>query len=187
MYESLQGRKVAILVADGFEQSEMEEPCFALECVGAEIDLISPQRDEVRAWSNGQFEDSFVVDVPLKRANSGDYDALLLPGGVLNLDRLGRSPSALEFVRAFFDAGKPVAAICRAPQLLIAADVVSRRMLTSSPSIKTMLLNAGAHWVDEKAVTDRGLVTGRSPEDLPDFTEKMIEVFTEGVRAAQFA
>jgi protease I len=136
-------------------------------------------------WVDGQFGDSFAVDVPLKSADPDVYDALLLPGGVMNPDRLRTIPEAVEFVKAFFEAGKPVAAICHGPQVLIEADVVQGRKLTSYPSIKRDLINAGADWVDQPVVTDQGLVTSRRPADIPRFNEKVIEEFFEGIHVGQ--
>jgi protease I len=185
MNHSLENKRVAILVANGFEQSEMEEPRAALDDAGADTQIISPENGDVTGWADEQFGDSFTVDVPLKKANPEHYDALLLPGGVMNPDTLRLLPEAVEFVRAFFDAGKPVAAICHGPQLLIEADVVRGRKLTSYPSIKTDLINAGADWVDQPVVTDQGLVTSRRPDDIPRFNEKMIEEFAEGIHAGQ--
>jgi len=177
----LKGKKVAILVADGFEQSEFEQPRQALEDIGAKTYVISPEEDEVTAWDEDDFGDSFDVDVPLSEANPSDYDALLLPGGVMNPDTLRTIPEAVKFARAFFEAGKPVSAICHGPQLLIEADVVRNRHLTSYPSLKTDLRNAGGIWSDEAVVTDQGLVTSRRPADIPRFNEKMIEEISEGV------
>lgn len=183
--DSLAGKKVAILVTDGFEQSELEQPRAALEAAGADTAVVSPKTDTVRGWDEDDFGDQVKVDVPLKDALASDYDALLLPGGVMNPDSLRTVPEAVQFVRHFFDAGKPVAAICHGPQLLIEADVVRGRRLTSYPSLKTDLRNAGAQWVDEAVVTDQGLVTSRRPADIPRFNEKMIEEIAEGFHAGQ--
>jgi protease I len=185
MNKTLQGKKVAILVADGFEQSEFERPRRALDEAGAETKVVSPENGSVKGWQEDKFGDSFDVDVKLQKANPDEYDALLLPGGVMNPDKLRQLPEAVEFVRAFFEAGKPVAAICHGPQILIDADVVRGRKMTSYPSIKNDLINAGADWVDEKVVTDQGLVTSRTPDDLPYFNEKMIEEFAEGVHGGK--
>lgn len=185
MKYNLSGKKVAILATDGFEQSELEEPRAALEKAGAETTLVSPKTDTVRAWDEDDFGDTLNVDVPLDKASPDDYDALLLPGGVMNPDKLRTMPKAVEFARHFFEAGKPVAAICHGPQLLIEADVVRGRKMTSYPSLKTDLKNAGADWVDETVVTDQGLVTSRRPSDIPRFNEKMIEEFAEGFHAGQ--
>ena len=185
MKNDLTGKKVAILVADGFEQVELEKPQEALEKAGAETEIVSPSGDEVQGWQHDKEGDSFEVDVPLDDAKAADYDALLLPGGVMNPDTLRTIPAAVAFVKHFFEAGKPVAAICHGPQMLIEAGVVKGRKLTSFPSLKTDLKNAGAEWVDEVVVCDRGLVTSRQPSDIPKFNDKMIEEFAEGFHAAQ--
>lgn len=187
MNHDLTGKKVAILVADGFEQSEFEGPKQALEDAGATTYVISPQEEQVMAWEGdaNDFGATFEVDLPLNEARGEDYDALLLPGGVKNPDTLRTIPEAVSFARSFFEAGKPVAAICHGPQLLIEADVVRGRKVTSYPSVKTDLVNAGALWSDEPVVTDQGLVTSRKPSDIPQFNEKMLEEFAEGVHAGQ--
>ncbi|HEY3754769.1 MAG TPA: type 1 glutamine amidotransferase domain-containing protein [Opitutaceae bacterium] len=182
---NLSGKRVAILLTEGFEQVEMVEPRQALQKAGAQTEIISPQDGKVKAWDEDDFGETFKVDVPLKSAKPENYDALLLPGGVMNPDKLRLEPAAVNFVRKFFEAGKPVAAICHGPQILIEAGVVEGRKLTSFPSIKTDLINAGAEWVDETVVTDQGLVTSRKPADIPAFNEKMIEEFAEGVHAGQ--
>lgn len=187
MNEKLNGKKVAILATDGFEQSELEQPRAALKAAGAETFLISPKQGTVRAWNEDGFGDSLEVDVALKAADADDYDALLLPGGVMNPDQLRMIPEAVAFAAHFFETGKPVAAICHGPQLLIEADVVRGRRLTSYPSLQTDLRNAGAEWVDEAVVTDQGLVTSRRPADLPQFNRKMIEEIAEGYHAGQRA
>jgi protease I len=180
MARKLDGRKIAILVADGFEQVELTEPQEALEDAGANTQIISPAKGTVQAWKHDEKADTFEVDVPLDEARSIEYDGLLLPGGVRNPDILRTIPRAVEFVKGFFDRGKPVAAICHGPWMLVEADVVRGRMVTSWPSLKTDLRNAGAQWVDEEVVTDNGLVTSRKPDDIPAFNEKMIEAFGEG-------
>ncbi len=187
MNQDLTGKKIAILVADGFEQPEFEEPRQALEDAGATTFVISPNEDEVRAWDGeaNDFGDTFEVDVPLDDARAEDYDALLLPGGVKNPDTLRTLPAAVSFAKSFFDAGKPVAAICHGPWLLVEADVVRGRRVTSYKSIKTDLKNAGAIWSDEAVVVDQGLVTSRQPDDIPQFNAKMLEEFREGVHAGQ--
>jgi protease I len=185
--EQLNGKKIAILATEGVEQSELERPREALERAGAETDLVSPKSGEIHAWDEDDFGDTFEVDVELDGANADDYDALLLPGGVMNPDKLRMEAKAVEFVRAFFAAGKPVAAICHGPQVLIDADVVRGRKMTSYPSIKRDLMNAGANWVDEEVVVDHGLVTSRKPDDIPAFNAKMIEEFAEGIHAGQSA
>lgn len=185
MKPTLNGKKVAILVTEGFEQSELERPRQALDEAGAQTELISPKEGSVKAWDEDDFGDTFDVDVALSEASPENYDALLLPGGVMNPDKLRTIPEAVQFVSHFFEAGKPVAAICHGPQLLIEADAVRGRKLTSFPSLKTDLRNAGAEWVDEAVVTDQGLVTSRRPADIPQFNEKMIEEFGEGYHAGQ--
>jgi protease I len=177
---TLAGKKVAILVAEGFEQVEMTEPKAALEAAGARTSIVSPSEGRVQAWKHFDKADQFAVDVPVKRAKSEEFDALLLPGGVANPDQLRVVPEAVKFVRGFFEAGKPVAAICHAPWTLIEAGVVANRTVTSWPSLKTDLANAGARWVDQEVVTDNGLVTSRKPADIPAFNRKMIEEFAEG-------
>lgn len=180
MPRDLNGLKIAILVAEGFEQLELTEPKKALEAAGAHTQIVSPAKTRVQGWNHFEKGDSFTVDVPLEKANSGDFDALLLPGGVANLDQLRMIPKAVQFVRDFFDAGKPVAAICHGPWPLIEADVVRGRTITSWPSLKSDLINAGANWVDREVITDNGLVTSRKPDDIPAFNQEMIEQFAEG-------
>jgi deglycase len=177
MGDKLQGIKVAILVADGFEQIELTDPKKALEEAGAETAIVSPAEGQVQGWNHDEKADQFVVDEPLQHARSDDYDALLLPGGVRNPDQLRTMVRAIEFVRGFFVAGKPVAAICHAPWTLIDAEVVEGRKITSWPSLKTDLKNAKANWVDEAVVTDNRLVTSRKPDDIPAFNKKMIDEF----------
>ena len=181
MNSKLKGKKVAILVAEGFEQEELTSPKEALEREGAQTQVISPVQDNVRGWKEKDWGKTIPVDVALDRAKSDDYDALLLPGGVMNPDKLRRNQKALEFVQGFFDAHKPVAAICHGPWTLIDAGVARGRKLTSYHTIQTDLKNAGADWVDEQVVVDNGLVTSRKPDDLPAFNEKMIEEFAEGI------
>jgi protease I len=182
---SLQGKVVAVLMADGFEQSEYEKPVAALQQAGAEIKVVSPCSPKVKAWNHDKWGLQVPVDINLDQARSSDFDALLLPGGVMNPDTLRQNEDAVSFVRDFFDEGKPVAAICHGPQLLIEADVVIDRRMTSYPSIRTDLENAGAEWIDQEVVVDQGLVTSRSPKDIPAFNEKMIEEFAEGVPARE--
>jgi protease I len=187
MEKKLTGKRVAILVADGFEQAELTGPKEALEAAGAETQIVSPNEETVAGWHHYDAGDLFDVDVPLAEAEAANFDALLLPGGVANPDQLRMNPEAVRFVKSFFDAGKPVAAICHGPWTLIEAGAVRGRKMTSWPSIKTDLINAGANWVDEQAVTDDGLVTSRKPDDIPAFNEKMIEEFAAGERRAQKA
>jgi protease I len=180
---TLDGLKVAILAAEGFEQAELFEPRKALLESGAKVSIVSPASGEVQGWKHFDKADKIKVDIPLDSADAADFDALVLPGGVANPDQLRLLPKAVRFVRAFFDSGKPVAAICHAPWTLIEAGVVSGRKVTSWPSLKTDLTNAGATWVDEEVVTDDGLVTSRKPQDLPAFNRKMIEEFAESRHA----
>jgi protease I len=180
MSTQLNGKRIAILVENGFEQVEMTEPRQALKSAGAQPDLISPQQKEVQGMQHDEKGDSFPVDIPLKKANPDDYDALLLPGGVANPDKLRNNPDAVKFVKSFVDAGKPIAAICHGPWTLIEAGATKGRTMTSWPSLKTDLRNAGANWVDQEVVVDRGLVTSRKPQDIPAFNRKMIEEFAEG-------
>lgn len=184
-HDQLSGKTIAILATEGFEQVELEHPRDALQRAGATTHLISPETSRVRAWDEENWGDTFDVDVTLAEARVDDYDGLLLPGGVLNPDQLRMEKEAMDFIRAFFEKGKPVAAICHGPQLLIEADVVRGRRLTSYPSVKRDLMNAGAEWVDQPVVVDNGLVTSRTPDDLPDFIAKMLEEFAEGVHPSQ--
>ncbi|MCF0064146.1 type 1 glutamine amidotransferase [Dyadobacter chenwenxiniae] len=177
MEQSLNSLKVAILVADGFEQVEMTCPRKVLNQKGATTHLISPNKNAVRGWSHLDWGEKHNVDVPLTLARADYYDALLLPGGVLGLNALRMNYRAVEFVKHFFTSGKPVAAICHGPQILIDADVVLGRVLTSYASIKNDLENAGARWVDQEVVTDNGLITSRTTDDLSAFTNSMIKEF----------
>lgn len=181
--KTLSGKKVAVLVADGFEQSEFTRPVEALKQAGATVHVVSPSDGKVKGWDEDDWGDQFEVDVPLADARSKDYDALVLPGGVLNPDTLRQEKKAVVFTQDFFAQRKPVAAICHGPQLLIEADVVRGRELTSYQSVKIDLLNAGARWVDREVVVDNGLVTSRKPSDLDAFCEKMIEEIAEGRHA----
>jgi protease I len=180
MANELSGKRVAILVADGFEQIEMTDPRLALEDAGAHTDLISPEEDKVKGFNHDKPGDEFTVDVALKDANPDQYDALMLPGGVANPDKLRIDPDAVQFVRHFAEHGKPIAAICHGPWTLIEAGAVKGRRVTSWPSLKTDLKNAGAEWVDNEVVVDHGLVTSRMPRDIPAFNTKMIEEIREG-------
>src|SRR6185295_10678500 len=175
MAEQLQGKKVAMLVANGFEQIELTGPKKALEDAGAEVLIVSPERNKVKGWNHTNWGDEFKVDVPLKEARSENFDAIVLPGGVMNPDNLRRNEWALQFVRAFVDSCKPTAAICHAPWTLIDAGLVSGRRMTSYPSIQTDLKNAGAEWVDEPVVVDGCVITSRKPDDIPAFNRKVIE------------
>ena len=174
---SLNNKRVAILATHGFEESELLEPRDALLKAGAFVDLISLEAGAIKSWKDGDWGDALQVDRTVADAKVDDYDALLLPGGVMNPDKLRMDPDAVAFVRGFFDQQKPVAAICHGPWLLAEADVLRGRTLTSYPSIRKDLVNAGAQWVDEEVVEDRGLVTSRSPKDLPAFNARMVEAF----------
>ncbi|QPC84048.1 type 1 glutamine amidotransferase [Phototrophicus methaneseepsis] len=180
-------KRIAVLLTNGFEQVEMTEPKKALEQAGMQVDLVSPESDTIRGWNHTEWGDTFKVDVPLNQAKASDYDGLVLPGGVMNPDHLRRDENVQQFVRAFFEAGKPVGAICHAPWTLIDAGVVKGRKLTSYHTLQTDLKNAGANWVDQEVVVDQGLVTSRNPDDLPAFNAKLIEEFREGVHEGQHA
>jgi protease I len=181
MARSLEGKKVAALVAKGFEQVELLQPRDALEKAGALVDVVSPETGgKVRAWNIGDWGEEIDVDVTLDEASSESYDALLLPGGVMNPDILRTIPQAVQFAREFFDAGKPIASICHGPWTLVEADVVRGLRVTSWPSLETDLENAGAEWTDAEVVVDRGIVTSRKPEDIPAFNQHMIEEIAEG-------
>jgi protease I len=180
MPDQLKGKRVAALVTQGFEQVELIEPKKALENEGATVYVVSPDADRVRGWDRTKWGDEVAVDRPLDAARADDYDALLLPGGVMNPDKLRMNSKAVQFVRRFFDEGKPIAVICHGPWSLVEADVVRGVRMTSYPSLRTDLRNAGAEWVDEECVVDRGIVSSRKPDDIPAFNRKMIEEFAEG-------
>jgi protease I len=177
---TLSGLRVAILVADGFEQVEMTEPRKALVAAGADTRIVSPAKDQVQGWNHHDKADQFKVDIALNDADANDFGALVLPGGVANPDQLRALPQAVDFVREFVEAGKPVAVICHGPWTLIEAGVVKGRHITSWPSVKTDLINAGAKWVDKEVVVDNGLVSSRKPDDLPAFNRTMLEEFAKG-------
>lgn len=187
MSKPLENKRVAILATDGFEESELLSPKQALEDAGAKVDVVSLRHGSIKGWKDGSWSQEVPVDRTVEKAMADDYDALMLPGGVINPDHLRRSAEAVEFARGFFREKKPVAAICHGPQLLIEADVVRDRKLTSFPSVRTDLMNAGAMWQDSEVVTDNGLVTSRSPKDLPAFNKKMVEEISEGVHERQTA
>ena len=180
MAGKLEGRKVAILAADGFEQVELTKPRTALDEAGARTTVVSIKPGKIQGMNHAEKGDTVMVERTLDEAKPDDFDALLIPGGLINPDTLRSSEEALEFVRHFFREGKPVAAICHAPWVLIDASVIRGRTVTSWPAIKTDIRNAGAHWVDRDVVVDNGLVTSRKPDDIPAFNEKMIEEFCEG-------
>jgi deglycase len=183
--DRLNSKRVAILATDGVEQVELTEPRKALEDTGATVQLVSPKRGKIKAWQHDHWGDELKVDVLLDEARAENYDALMLPGGVMNPDQLRMNEKAVQFVKSFFSAGKPVAAICHAPWILVEANVVRGRTVTSWPSLRTDLRNAGADWVDREVVTDQGLVTSRKPDDIPAFNKKMIEEFAEGIHEGQ--
>lgn len=180
MARKLDGKKVAILVADGFEQVEMTKPRKALDEAGAETKIVSPKSGKIQGLRHADKGEKFDVDITLDEARPQEFDALMIPGGLFNPDELRANEDALEFTRHFFEEGKPVAAICHGPWVLIDAGVVRGRALTSWPHIRTDVENAGGKWVDEEVVVDNGLVTSRRPDDIPAFNEKMIEEFSEG-------
>ena len=187
MSSELQNKTVAILATDGFEYVELTKPKQALEAAGAKTQVISPKPGKIRGWDVDKWGDDVSVDVSLDSAKPDDYDALLLPGGVLNPDKLRTEPKAVQFVKSFFEAGKPVGAICHGPWMLVEADVVRGRTVTSWPSLKTDIQNAGGKWVDQEVVTEQGLVTSRKPDDIPAFNRKIIEEFAEGKHKGQAA
>jgi protease I len=175
--ENLKGLKVAILIENGFEQVEMTEPRKALLDAGAEVTIVSPQRADVRGWKHTEWGDEFPVDQQLDSAKPEEFDALLLPGGVMNPDKLRMEPKAVAFAKAFFGSDKPVAAICHAPWTVIEAGAAKGKRIASWPSLKTDLQNAGAKWVDEEVVVDGKLVTSRKPDDIPAFNREMLKLF----------
>jgi protease I len=183
--ETLQGLIVAILVEDGFEQVELVKPRQALDQAGAETHIVSPKGERVRAWNFTDWGDEFPVDVALDRAQPHDFDALLLPGGVMNPDALRMQEKAVAFVRAFFDASKPVAVICHGPWTVIEAGAAHGRRIASWPSLKTDLRNAGAEWVDQEVVVDGNLVSSRKPDDIPAFNREMLDLFSRARAQAQ--
>ena len=186
MADKLQGKRIAFLAApEGVEQVELTEPWKTVEGEGATPELISTESGRIQAFNHLDKGDTFTPDKTVGEANPDDYDGLVLPGGVANTDQLRTDTDAVQFVRAFFEAGKPVGAICHAPWTLINADVVDGRTLTSWPSLQTDLRNAGAEWVDEEVVVDEGFVTSRKPDDLDAFCDKIVEEFAEGVHEGQ--
>lgn len=177
--QNLQGKKVAILATDGFEQSELLQPRKALDDAGATTKVVSPVEGKIKGWNHKDWGQEVPVDIPLSSADANDFDALLLPGGVMNPDHLRMNQQAVEFVKRFTDSGKPVAAICHGPWTLIEAGAVQGHTMTSWPSVKTDLKNAGANWVDKEVVRDGNLVTSRKPDDIPAFNREMIQMFSE--------
>lgn len=182
MAESLRGKKIAILATDGFEQVELTEPKKALEEAGAATEVISPKSGEIKAWKIKEWGDRVKVDKPLEQARAHDYDALLLPGGVMNPDHLRMDPKAVSFVKDFVATGRPVAAICHGPWTLVEAGVLRGKTLTSWPSIRTDLRNAGANWVDKEVVTDGQFISSRKPDDIPAFSQALIAALASGAR-----
>jgi deglycase len=183
--QKLQGKKVALVAADMVERVELEEPRKALEEAGAQVELISLKPGTIKAFDHFDFAKELQVDKAVEEVDESDYDALMIPGGVGNPDQLRGDENVVSFVRSFFDAGKPVAAICHAPWVLVEAGVVRDRKLTSWPTLQTDIRNAGGNWVDQEVVVDSGLVTSRKPDDIPAFNDKMIEEFCEGKHAKQ--
>jgi protease I len=184
MNKSLDGKTIAILATNGFEQAELLEPRKALEEAGAKTQVVSPEKGKIKGWKENDWGQEVPVDLTLDSANASDFDALLLPGGVMNPDKLRMTPKAVQFVRQFFEAKKPVAAICHGPWMLVEAGAVRGRTITSWPSLQTDIRNAGGKWVDEEVVVDDGVVTSRKPDDIPAFNKKMIEEFAGGRHTA---
>lgn len=185
MSAKLLNKRVAILAADGFEQAELEQPKQALEEAGATVSIVSVKDGQIQGMIHADKGDKFDVDLTLAQAKPDEFDALMIPGGLINPDTLRSTPEALDFTKAFFIAGKPVAAICHGPWILADAGLVRGRTLTSWPAIQKDIKNAGGNWVDQEVVVDNGLVTSRKPSDIPAFNKKMIEEFAEGVHARQ--
>ena len=185
MENNLAGKKVAIVVTDGFEESEFTVPLEALKDAGASIDIISLKPGSVKSWTNKNWGKEFTVDKTIDEVDAHDYDALVLPGGVINADKLRMNQEVINFVGGFFEDDKPISAICHAPWALIETGELKGRTVTSYPSLKTDLTNAGATWVDEEVVVDHGLVTSRNPNDLPAFCKKMLEEIAEGIHAGK--
>jgi protease I len=175
------GRKVAILTENGFEEIELTSPKKAMENEGIEVDIVSPQKNTVKAWAHDHWSIELPVDVNLNEAKAENYDALMIPGGVINPDLMRINDDCVQFVKDFMEAGKPVAAICHGPQLLIETGLLKGRKVTSYPSVKTDLKNAGAIWKDKEVVVDNGLITSRSPKDLEAFNKKLLEEVGEGI------
>lgn len=181
----LTGKTIAIITENGFEEVELTSPKEALEKEGATVHIVSPQKEKVKSWDSKNWGEDFAVDKSLDEADPSDYDAVMIPGGVINPDHLRRSDKAVSFISRFFDQGKPVAAICHGPQVLIETGKLKGRKVTSFFSVKTDLVNAGAIWSDQECVVDQGLVTSRNPDDLPAFNKKLIEEIQEGKHEGQ--
>ncbi|MCK8479730.1 type 1 glutamine amidotransferase domain-containing protein [Psychroserpens algicola] len=184
---NLEGKTVAILATNGFEESELESPMNALKEAGAHVDIVSESSGEIKSWADGNWSKAYTVDKTLDQVSESDYNALVLPGGVINPDQLRRNETAIRFVKSFFANKKPVAAICHAPWILAEADVLQGRKVTSFNSIKRDLVNAGAKWEDSEVVVDEGLITSRNPNDLPAFNAKLVEEVYEGKHQMQTA
>jgi protease I len=180
MSGKLQGKKIAIVATDGFEQVELTEPKKALEAAGATVEVISPKSGQIKGWNHTEWGDNTKVDKTFDEAKPAEYDGLVLPGGQINPDKLRIEPKAVAFVNDFFNSGKPIGAICHGPWLLVEAGVLKKKTLTSWPSVRTDIRNAGGHWVDEEVVTDGNLTTSRKPDDLPAFNERLIREFSQG-------
>ena len=178
--KKLESKKVAVLATDGFEQAELEKPVAALKEAGAHVDIVSLKSGKIKGWNKKDWGEEIAVDKTVDSVSSDDYDAIVLPGGVMNPDKLRRDKDAVKFVNGFIDDKKPIAAICHAPWTLIETGKLKGRTLTSYASLKTDLMNAGANWVDKEVVVDNGLVTSRDPNDLPAFCKKMVEEIAEG-------
>ena len=185
--QQLNGKRVAILVTDGFEEVELTKPREALDQAGAKTQIVSPKDGKVKGWRLTEWGDEVPVDVPLAQAKADQFDALLLPGGVINPDKLRMQPEAVAFVKAFFDAGKPVAAICHGSWTIIEAGVARGRKIASWPSLKTDIRNAGAEWVDQEVVRDGNLVSSRKPDDIPAFNQAIIELFSQSREQGRLA
>ncbi len=184
MPNNLQGKTIAILATDGFEQVELTKPKQALEEAGARTQVVSPKADKIKGWDKIEWGEDVKVDVPLDSANPSEYDALLLPGGVMNPDHLRMDPKAVQFVKHFFEQAKPVASICHGPWMLVEAGAAQGRTLTSWPSLKTDIKNAGGTWVDQEVVQSNGVVTSRKPDDIPAFNREMIALFSKGANVS---
>lgn len=179
MANNLAGKKVAILATDGVEQVELLKPKQALEEAGAQTQVVSPKKDKIKGWDIKEWGEEIDVDVPLASADPSEFDALLLPGGVQNPDKLRMEPQAVEFVQHFVDEGKPIASICHGPWMLVETGAVRGRTITSWPSLKTDIQNAGGTWVDEQVILSNGIVTSRKPDDIPAFNQEMIDLFSK--------
>ena len=185
--QTLTGKKVAILTENGFEEIELTSPKKELEAAGAMVQIVSPQKEKVKAWDHDHWSIELPVDINVDEADAKQYDALLIPGGVMNPDKMRMNKKCVEFAQHFLETGKPVAVICHGPQLLIETGMINGREMTSYPSLKTDMENAGVNWQDKEVVVDNGLVSSRSPKDLAAFNKKMIEEFKEGVHASRGA